>query len=722
MEELTNTTINRRRFLKFTGASGAMLALGFAAPAIGKKPEIFKMNDEGVFGAQLNPFIVIDQSGKITLMNHKPEMGQGVFQSMPMLIAEELEVDMEKVDIVQSQGNKKYGNQIVGGSNSVRGQWEPLRKMGAAAREMLQQAAAKRWKVKPSDCYAENGKIINKKNDKSFTYGELVEEAAKLKAPKDPKLKDPKDFKVLGKPLPRKDAPMKVNGTAVFGIDLEVPDMLYASVERPLTIHGKVLSYDETAAKAVPGVKHVVKSERKVFGYNLEGVAVVANSYFAATQGRKALNVQWDLSGYEDIDSRKIEQDISALKSEEGFVHESLGVFEDEFAMAAKTIEAEYELPYLAHSPMEPMNMIAHVKKDGTCQVWGPTQAPQWATTDLAEYLNIPEDKITMHVSFLGGGFGRRAFNDFVIEAASISKQINVPVKVIWTREDDTQQGPFRPGTFHFLKAGFDQDKKPVALQHKMIGQAFDYQYPDADKSKLPGGVMEAVNTHYDIPHLLTNYVPYETQIPVMWWRSVYSSTNAFAHESFMDEVAHEAGRDPLHFRKDLLHKELRYIRVLELLEEKSGWNKPLASGMGKGVAIAECFGSICGQAVFVKRQENGQLKVDKVVAVIDCGMTVNPDTIRAQTEGNVVMALTAAVKDPITFRSGRVRQSNFHNYQMIRINETPDIEVHIVKNNEKPGGVGEPGLPPFAPALANAIFNESGKRIRKLPLRLDKA
>lgn len=721
MEKSINTTLNRRKFLKLTGASGTMLALGFAVPAVGKSPEVFKLNDEGVFGAQLSPFIVIDQSGNITLMNHKPEMGQGVFQAMPMLIAEELEVDMEKVKVAQSQGHKKYGNQLVGGSNSVRGNWEPLRKMGAAAREMLQEAAAKRWKVKPSKCYAEDGKIINRKNGKSFTYGELVEDAAKLEAPQNPKLKDPKEFKVLGKPLPRKDAPAKINGTAVFGIDLEIPGMLYASVERAPTMHGKVAGYDEAAAKAVPGVKHVVKSERQVFGYTFEGVAVVADSYFAAFQGRKALKVQWDLSGYEDIDSRKIQQDLTSLKDQEGFVHESKGDFANSFGQAAKTIEAEYELPYLAHSPMEPMNMVAHVKKDGSCEIWGPTQSPQWLMGDLSKYLDIPEEKIKVHVSFLGGGFGRRAFNDFVIEAVSISKQINAPVKVIWTREDDTQQGPFRPGTFHHLRAGFDQHHKPVALQHKMIGQAIGYQWSDADKSKIPGGVMEAVNTHYAFPNFITNYVPYEAQIPVLWWRSVYSSTNAFAHESFIDEVAQEAGKDPVQFRKELLHEEPRFVKLLETLEEKSGWQKPLEAGMGKGVAIAESFGSICGQVVFVKREENGKLKIDKVVAAIDCGMTVNPDTIRAQTEGNIVMGLTAAVKDAIMFRRGRVLQSNFHNYQMIRMDEMPKVEVHIMENNEKPGGVGEPGLPPLAPALANAIFNESGKRIRKLPLRLDR-
>lgn len=721
MEKSTNPTLNRRKFLKLTAASGTILALGFAVPAVGKSPEVFKLNDEGVFGAQLSPFIVIDQSGKVTLMNHKPEMGQGVFQAMPMLIAEELEVDMEKVEVAQSQGHKKYGNQLVGGSNSVRGNWEPLRKMGAAAREMLQEAAAKRWKVKPSKCYAEDGKIINSKNGKSFTYGELIEDAAKLEAPQNPKLKDPKDFKVLGKPLPRKDTPAKVNGTAVFGIDLEVPDMLYASIERAPTMHGKVADYDEAAAKTVPGVKHVVKSERQVFGYTFEGVAVVADSYFAAFQGRKALKVQWDLSGYEDIDSRKIQQDITSLKDQEGFVDKSKGNFENSFSQAAKTIEAEYELPYLAHSPMEPMNMVAHVKEDGSCEVWGPTQSPQWLMRDLSEYLDIPEEKVKVHVSFLGGGFGRRAFNDFVIEAASISKQINNPVKVIWTREDDTQQGPFRPGTFHHLRAGFDQDHKPVALQHKMIGQAIGYQYPDADKSKIPSGVMEAINTHYAFPSFITNYVPYETQIPVLWWRSVYSSTNAFAHESFIDEVAHEAGKDPIQLRKELLHEEPRFVKVLETLEEKSGWQKPLKAGMGKGVAIAESFGSICGQVVFVKREENGKLKIDKVIAAIDCGMTVNPDTIRAQTEGNIVMGLTAAVKDAIMFRRGRVLQSNFHNYQMIRMDEMPQVEVLIMENNEKPGGVGEPGLPPLAPALANAIFNESGKRIRRLPLRLDR-
>lgn len=717
---MENNTIDRRKFLKLTGASGVMLALGFTTAATGKAPEVFKVTDEGVFGAELNPFIVIDKAGKITLINHKPEMGQGVFQAMPMLIAEELEVDLEKVDIVQGQGNRRYGNQLVGGSNSVRGEWEPLRKMGASAREMLILAAANKWKIKPEDCYAEGGKVFSKKKNKSFTYGELVEDAAQLKVPENPALKDPKDFKILGKPLPRRDAPLKVNGKAQFGLDIEVPGMLYASVERSPTMHGKIISYDEAAAKAVAGVKHVVKAHRPVHDYNFEGVAVVADSYWAALQGRKALNVQWDLAGYEDIDSRKIESDQIALKEKEGFLHQSEGNFDNAYTNAAKTIEAEYSLPYLSHTPMEPMNMTAHVTDD-SCEIWGSTQSPQWAMDDLVKYLGIPEENIKIHVTFLGGGFGRRAFNDFIIEAVSISKAVKAPVKVIWTREDDTQQGPFRPGTFHHLRAGFDADAKPIALQHKMIGQAIAYQSASADKTKMPWGVMEAINLHYKFPNWKTNYVSYENQIPILWWRSVYSSTNAFAHEGFIDEVAHEAGQDPLQFRKEMLEEHPRYVKLLEKLEATSGWNEPLSEGMGKGVAIAECFGSICGQVVYVKRVDD-QLKVDKVVAVIDCGMTVNPDTIVAQTEGNIVMALTAAVKDPILFKRGRAIQSNFHNYNMIKINETPTIEVHIMENNEKPGGVGEPGLPPLAPALANAVFSESGKRIRSLPFRLERA
>ncbi len=715
---MENNTIDRRKFLKITGASGAMLALGFTTAATGKETEIFKLTNEGVFGAELTDFIVIDKAGQITLINHKPEMGQGVFQSMPMLIAEELEVDMETVHVVQGQGNKRFGNQLVGGSNSVRGQWEPLRKVGAAAREMLIQAAANKWGKKPEKCYARDGKVFFK--NKSFTYGELVEDAARLKVPENPKLKNPEDFKILGKPLPRKDTPAKVNGIATFGLDVEVPGMLYASVERSPAMHGKVASFDEAAAKAVSGVKHVVKSERPVFSYNFEGVAVVADSYWAALQGRKALNVQWDLSGFEDTDSRKIKSGLEALKAEEGFLHKSEGNFEEAFTGADKTIEADYDLPYLAHSPMEPMNMTAHVTSDG-CEIWGATQSPQWAMGDLAKYLNIPEEKIKINVTFLGGGFGRRAFNDFVIEAASISKAVNAPVKVVWTREDDTQQGPFRPGTFHQLKAGFNAEGKPIALQHKMIGQALGFQWPGADKSKIPGGVMEAINLHYKFPNWKTNYVAYESQIPVLWWRSVYSSTNAFAHECFIDEVAEAAGKDPLQFRKEMLREQPRFVKLLEKLEETSGWNEPLAEGMGKGVAVAECFGSICGQVVYVKRADD-RLQIDKVVAVIDCGMTVNPDTIVAQTEGNIVMGLTAAVKDQILFKRGRAIQSNFHNYDMIRVNETPTIEVHIMENTEKSGGVGEPGLPPLAPALANAVFNESGKRIRSLPFRLERA
>ena len=705
--------IKRRDFLKISGMSGAVLAIGYYIPALGQA-EIISVREAEEKGIALNDLIFIDTSGKITLVNHRPEMGQGVYQSMPMLLAEELEVDMAKVHVIQSQADeKKYGHQQVGGSSSVRRSWEPSRKMGAAAREMLMEAAANRWRISKADCYAEDGHVINKKSQQKLNYGDLVEQASKLTPPADPKLKPKSEFRVLGRSLPRKDTPLKTNGEAIFGQDIKIPGMLYASVERTPVFHGTITSFDDTETRKIPGVKAVIKTEMPVFSHKRHGVAVVADNYWAALQGRKKLKIEWDEPDYSAVSNESIFKKYREEAKKPGIVAHQTGDFENAFNTATKTIEGAYECPFQAHSPMEPMNIVVSVT-DGKCELWGPIQSPNWIRGTLAEALNLKEEDVTVNISFLGGGFGRRAFTDFPVEAALISKEVGAPVKVVWTREDDTTQGPFRPASLNTFRAGFDKDGQVIALEKKAVYQELGHQWPGANKDKV--SPLEGANKAYEIPNTVERVVPQELHIPVMWWRSVYASTNGFAMECFVDEMAHTAGKDPIDFRLALLKSEPRYVALLNELKEKSGWKS--RNGVGYGVAVVESFGSICGQVVEVSRT-GGKLAIDRVTAVIDCGMYVNPDTIRAQIEGSVIMGLTAAIKSEVTFDKGRAVETNFDKFKMLRIHECPLIETHIMENEEGPGGVGEPGLPPIAPALVNAIFNESGKRIRKLPFEM---
>ncbi|MEM7551357.1 MAG: molybdopterin cofactor-binding domain-containing protein [Bacteroidota bacterium] len=712
--ELTKKTLSRRGFIKASGMAGTVLAVGYYFPSFGKEAKVVNANLAKAEGIELNQFIYIGQDGKITIIAHRPEMGQGVYQSMPTLIAEELEVNLDDINIVQAPANQDaYGHQQVGGSSSVRLSWEPSRKMGATAREMLIMAAANQWGVSTNECYASEGYVINRTNKSKLSYGELVESASKLKAPSEVKLKEKKDFKILGKPLHRKDLPLKTNGVASFGIDMEVPEMVYASIDRSPVFQGKVKSFDDSETMKVPGVQKVIKSEMPVFKHTRFGVAVIADNYWSALQGRKALKVEWDESEVELLDNEKIFQQYREESKKDGIVADEQGDVKKGMSEAKKFVEATYECPFEAHSPMEPMNIIVSVK-DKKCELWGPIQSPNWIRRSLAEYLEIPVENVTINVSFLGGGFGRRAFTDFPLEGAYLSKQLGKPVKIVWTREDDTTQGPFRPATVNVFKAGLADNGKLIAMEKKGVYQELRHQFPGSDETKV--GKLEGANKAYEIPNSIERIVPQNLPIPVMWWRSVYASTNGFAYEAFIDEVAEASGKDPIDFRMSILENESRYTEILKKLKEKSDWKKD--SNSGYGVAIVESFGSICGQVVQVKKTD-GELKVEKVTAVIDCGMYINPDTIVAQIEGSIIMGMQAAYKSEITFKNGRAEQQNFDKYKMPRIPDTPAIAVHIMENEEAPGGVGEPGLPPFAPALANAIFNESGKRIRKLPFNL---
>ena len=720
--ETIDKNISRRNFIRLGGLSGAALTLGIYMPAMGKASaaEIITVEEADNLGINLNAWISIDTSGKVTITNHRAEMGQGSFQSVPQIIAEELEVNMDEISIVFGESNnKKYGDQGTGGSSTVRGGYKNLLLLGATARELLIEAAAIKWGVPKSGCYAENGYVIHRTTAKKSSYGELVQAASKLDPPKDVLLKSPKDYKIVRKPLRRQDTPMKTNGAAIFGLDKKLPGMLYAVVERSPRFIGKVKSFDDTETMKVPGVKHVLKVNRDVFGNMLEGVAVVADTTWAAMQGRKVLKVEWNDAGFEYHNTDQLYTKMKEQLKGEIISFKTLGNFNAAFAKADKKLEAQYETPYESHSNMEPLNCVAHVTED-RCEVWGPIQAPDWIQGNLSSHLNLPLDKVTVNMTFLGGGNGRKAFTDYPYEAAMISKEIKAPVQVVWTREDDMTAGPFRPGMVYQCKGGLSKNGRITAFETKAAGQDMGTQGAGADKSSYLGDVVEGLLEDYmkTIPHYHFGNAPLESPIPVMWWRSVYASTNSFAYESFMDEMAFEAGKDPMEFRKSHL-SNARYHDLISKLEEVSGWKNRGKNG-GYGVAITECFSSIVGEVVKVSKKPDGKIKVDKVWAVMDCGWYVNPDIIRAQVEGSIIQALGAATKHATHFADGKAIEKNFNTYQMSRITETPEIEVHVMDNEEKAGGVGEPGLPPLTPALTNAIFDLTGKRIRVLPFNLE--
>ncbi|HMI66953.1 MAG TPA: xanthine dehydrogenase family protein molybdopterin-binding subunit [Cyclobacteriaceae bacterium] len=716
--------LSRRHFLRQTGLSGFALTIGAYLPSFGKAAvKIIDHPTADTLGIELMSWISIDGSGNVTIFSSRSEMGQGTYQSMPQMIAEELEVNLARVNIKFAPANpKKFGPQPQEGSFSVRGWYKQLLQTGASAREMLIEAATHRWKVPASECYAENGQVIHRPSGKKLGYGDLVEEASRLTPPQNVKLKERKEYKLIGKSLPRQDIPLKTNGSAVFGLDKKLPGMLYAVVERNPRFRGKVKSFDDSATKAIPGVKHVFTVQRAVFANLYEGVAVVADTLWGAMQGRKVLKVEWDDQGFEHVGSEELSAQMLENLKKSGPSEK----FEAALQNADKKIEAIYETPYESHSCMEPLNCIAHVR-DQSIEIGGPIQEANWIQADLSERMGVPIENVTVNMTFLGGGFGRKAFTDYPHEAALISKKINGPVQVVWTREDDMTAGPFRTGACYSCRGGLDKDGQILAFQTitaaQWIGQEWSADpYPDPGQPTYNSGpMMEGLLSPYQssIPHLSFGGVGTRAPIPVMWWRSVYASTNGFACESFIDELANAAGKDPLDFRRSHL-REARYQALITKLEAISGW-KMRGKNEGWGVAITECFGSISGHIVKVSHKPDGKIKIDKVIALMDCGWYVNPDIIRAQVEGSIVMGLGAAIKHETHFKDGKAVERNFDTYKMPRISDIPEIEVHVMDNDEKPGGVGEPGLPPFAPALCNAIFDLTGKRIRKLPFDLDK-
>jgi len=717
---LENIQTSRRDFLKATSLTTFGLALGISS--FGKDAAVKKITP-AILKLEINPFIIIDTAGNITLVNPRPDMGQGSTQAVPSLLAEELEVSLEKVQIVQSDGKGKYGSQTAGGSSSVRELWMPIRKAGAAAREMLTTTAAKRWGVTVTECVAEDGKIMHKPTGKTLTYGELADDASKLEIPKEPKLKDPKDFKIIGKYNKRLDVPERVNGTAIYGIDIDIPGMVYASILHSPAIHGKVLSIEDAEAKKVKGVLKVMKTERTMPHRTSEAVAVIATNYWAALKGRKALKVKWDNGDFEKtVNTAKYFADTYEAAKKQGVNYEEKGDFTAKYAVAAKKLESHYETPFLAHAPIEPENAVVHVKDDGSVEIWAPIQGPDWAMRDICGYLKVKPEQVKINVTLLGGAFGRKAYHDFLLEACHLSRELKKPVKVLWTREDDISQGPYRPGMLSHMQ-GYVQDGKITGFHHHAIGESIlgqvynGLKHDEADP--WVGEELSVENNKYKFGSASkVSWTNVKTDIPVVWWRSVYASNFGWGQESFMDELAHLAGKDPLKARQEILTDE-RILKVLSTLAEKAKWDEKLPAGSGKGLAVFKSFGSISATCITVSKKDKG-IKIDKVITVIDCGHYVNPDNVKAQTEGNIVMGLTAAIKDGITFANGASEQSNYHQYNILRLNEMPRIEIHIVDSGAVPGGVGEPGLPPIAPALGNAIFAATGKRMRRLPFNID--
>lgn len=709
---------SRRDFLKSSMLAGGGLILGVHLP--GSRHSVGAA-EQPASGVTLNAFVRIGADESVTVVVNHSELGQGPYTSIPMVVAEELDADWSKVryepaPVDPAYNHTLFGIQMTGGSTSTWTEWERVRQAGAAARQMLVAAAADHWKIDPAKCRTENGFVISP-NGQRASYGSLVERASRLEPPQNVSLKNPRDFKLVGKPTKRLDTPEKTNGKAIFGIDVDRPGMLVAVVARPPVFGGKLKSFDASRAKAIPGVRHVTAIDR--------GIAVVADGFWPAKLGREALEIVWDDGELAMLESDRQREQYAALAEKPGAVARQEGDAAKALAGAAKKFEAVYDLPYLAHATMEPMNCVADVRPD-SCEIWVGTQFQTVDRDAAVKETGLKPEQVKLHTTLCGGGFGRRAVPDshFVVEAVQISKAIKTPVKVIWTREDDMRGGWYRPRAYHAVTAGLDRDGKPVGWQHRIVCQSFIVGTP-FEKHIVKNGVDEtavegAKDIPYDIPNLLVDWQQAPGGVPCLWWRSVGHSHTAFVVETLIDELAHAARKDPFEFRRALLGNHPRHKRVLEFVAEKAGWGKAVPAGRGRGIALHESFGSYVAHVAEVSVSKDGKPRVHRIVAAIDCGPIVNPDTIHAQLESGTVFGLTAALYGEISFEKGRVKQRNFHDYPMLRMNEMPAVEAHIVPSEEKMGGVGEPGVPSVAPAVANAIFAITDRRVRRLPIRAD--
>jgi len=707
------TTLDRRAFLKVTAAAGGGLIISGVVPELMGRAATLEA--AGVF--EPNVWVRIGADDTVTMTLTMLEMGQGVMTSMPMLVAEELDIDWTRIKTEWAPADPKYGNpnfggqQLTAGSNSVRGMWKTLRESGAAARAMLMTAAAQTWGVAESTVSTQKGEVVHMASGRRLKYGALVDRAAVLPVPKSVALKSPKEFTVLGESLARLDIPEKVNGKAEFGLDVKRPGMLIARVVRCPVFGGTVASFNGDKAKAVPGVRHVVAIST--------GVSVVADNYWAAAKGAQALEVKWDEGKLSTLNSADIMKHYAQLAEQPGKVARNDGDAPAAIKGAPRSIDRVFEVPFLAHATMEPMNCTAEVTAD-RCDVWVPTQGQTASQQAAMAASGLPAGKVHVFTTYLGGGFGRRGEADFVTDAVETSKAVGKPVKVVWTREDDMQHDFYRPVTCVRMSAGVDAAGKPAAFQMRMVQQSLMKRIGGLPPNGVDFiSVDGAANLPYDIPNIRIEYTETDPGIPFGFWRSVGASVNGFVVEGFIDELAAAAGEDPFEFRRKRLTKHPRHKAVLELVAAKSGWGKPLPPGHARGIALMECFGTIVAEVAEVS-VNNGNVKIHKVWCAVDTGWVINPDTIKAQMEGGTLYGLSAALNGEITIQNGRVVQRHFNDYKVLRMNEAPEVETHIVPSAEEPGGIGEPSTALAAGALVNAIAAATGKRIYKLPIRAD--
>ncbi len=710
---MKNLTMNRRTFLKTTALAGSGLLVGctFSSPKLLSTP---KATEE-----ELGLWVRIGTDDMVTLILPSSEMGQQAHTGQAMILAEELEADWNSIRVVTAPVNPEYGNpqqnnsQATGGSYSISAFWDKLRQVGAGTREVLMTAAARQWGVPVSECKAENGRVLHSTSGRSLSYGQLAAAAAKLSPPDDPVLKTPQQFRLIGKSIPKLHTPAKVNGSAEFGIDVHRPGMLFAAVNQSPVFGGQVTSYDEKAAKAVKGVEAVVPIPN--------GVAVVADSTWHAKKGLEALKPEFEGGNTAGLDSAKASAKLRAALDEIGKAE----------IFAEKVLDVEYEHPYLHHATMEPMNCTAHVTP-GSCEVWAPTQSQEYAIKAAKEVTGFSEEKIQIHTTLLGGGFGRRGEWDFVTQAVTVSKALQRPVQAVWSREEDTQHGFYRPASMSRYQVGLGRDGLPVqwesqiAQPNLMARDVPPLGWFDFDPMAVAAGVHDygfMIPDHfYNVQGVETDHTGVELGVPIGPWRSPMNSLNVFYTESVMDELAHLAGQDPLEYRLRLMTESPRYRAVLEQVAKQAGWETPLPEGHGRGIAINDWIAveetkTVVAEVAEVSVSKRGRLKVHRVDCVVDCGIAVNPDSVRAQMEGSIVMGMSAALFEQITLEDGRVAQSNFDDYRIARMRDTPEINVSIVKSDSAPTGTGEPGTSPIVPAITNAIFAATGKRIRSLPI-----
>ncbi len=680
---------SRRHFIKQSITSTGGLALGFFIQTSTEANTSTATQKSFI----PNIWLEIESNGLITIILTQSEMGQGVMTSLPMLVAEELDANWEDVQVKQAPVDPVYGWQGTGGSRSIRKGWEPLRKAGATARAMLIAAASKKWGVDRKHCKPENSYVFNKLSGIKISYAELVPEAIKEPLPDKVTLKNPNDFQLIGKPIPRSDIPTKVNGKAMFGIDVSVPNMLYASIIHCPVFNGKFISYNKAITKQIPKIKHVILLEN--------AVTIIASDYWSTVQARDKINIEWDYGEFASRNSKTIHNDFIKAKNKPGKIHRDDGENDDFLRNNKQAITSVYETPYQAHATPEPMCCTASVA-NGKCEVWVPTQQPTGAFKTASKITGYADENIKIHTTLLGGGFGRRNIQDFVTQAVQLSLKTGKPIKLIWTREEDIQHDYYNPATYHQLSALLGTDGLPTNWYHKLIGTNYSHG---------------ALDLPYNISNLRMESVDVRTGIPLGPWRSVSYSYNVFATECFIDELAVKAKEDPVTYRLKLLKDVPRLSKVLEVAASKAKWNSKSRPNIHQGVAITASFGSYVAQVADIIIDKNKLPQVKKITCAVDCGTIVNPDTVIAQIESAIVYGLTATVKSCVTIKNGRVEQSNFHDFHLLRYDEMPEVEVHLIKNQYPPGGIGEPGLPPVAPAVVNAYFQATGKRVRKLPI-----